>query len=293
MARIHTSPDEANSAWEEVIHHNVPLDVDVAERALQKMIDDVLQKPIGEMNAPLIEKCESLLWHIAQKKRPDLRLPEKPDPNRLLASLRKAEYKRRQRRRVFSRASIAIPMVFLILITGELLLAKRGFDTYDSADEQQLMVQGINVDPGLVEHGVADSSGDLQTITTSEINDLETFLGYVPQMPTWLPDGWTLKSINATKWPQRTMFSIEYSNDTNSGLLVYSYTHYEDIGRARLVLEQNAQSEKVQTPSGKDIFITKNYEATTCLWIDGLDVFTIMGVLDLSIMENIADATGG
>ena len=62
-----------------------------------------------------------------------------------------------------------------------------------SHDHEQIVYDGTMTMPGLSEVAGADAQTDtVQELTTKNWDEAVAFLGYVPEMPTRIPDGWVL-----------------------------------------------------------------------------------------------------
>ena len=87
----------------------------------------------------------------------------------------------------------AVALLVAVLTGADILLTKRQINVSHSPDHEQIVYDGTMTMPGISEVAGADAQTDtVQELTTKNWDEAVAFLGYVPEMPTWIPDGWVL-----------------------------------------------------------------------------------------------------
>lgn len=176
--------------------------------------------------------------------------------------------------RGFLRNAVSPSMIKrILLVTGALVIIALGTDILlrhqwleagQSPDEQQYVISGQEANPGVVNQGIADNAGQAKTISTTDLSEAETVLGFTPLIPSWLPDGWTVESYYV-RIASATTFRIQYFEDQDVGLLRFSVTVYPDMERALREFEQ-AKAGTVTLCNGWSVYIAENVDRCVAVW---------------------------
>ena len=177
--------------------------------------------------------------------------------------------------RIIKRVLLVTGALVIIVLGLEILLHHQWLEGVQSPDEQQYVITGQELDPGLVDEGLADNAGQSQTITTVNLDDVVNMLGYTPLVPTWVPDGWNLESYYV-RIASATSFRIQYQNEQEEDLLKFSITVYPDMERALREFEQEKSG--TETPcNGWNVYIAENIERCIVVWQDDTICYSLTG----------------
>ena len=177
--------------------------------------------------------------------------------------------------RIIKRVLVVTGALVIIVLGLEILLHRQWLEGIQSPDEQQYVITGQELDPGLVDEGLADNAGQPQTITTTDLNEAVNMLGYTPLMPTWLPERWTVESYYVRN-ASATIFRIQYQSAQGDELLRFGATVYPDIERALLEFEQ-AKSGTETLCNGWSVYITQNVGKCIVVWQTDTTCYSLTG----------------
>lgn len=187
--------------------------------------------------------------------------------------------------RGFLRSAVSPRMIKrVLLVTGALVIVALGTDILlrhqwleagQSPDEQQYVISGQEADPGVVNQGIADNAGQAKTISTTDLSEADTVLGYTPLIPSWLPDGWAVESYYV-RIASATIFRVQYQNAQAEGLLRFGITIYPDIERALLEFEQVKAGAETQC-NGWTVYIAQNVDRCVAVWQVNTACYSLSG----------------
>jgi len=166
--------------------------------------------------------------------------------------------------RIIKRVLLATGALVIVVLGLEILLHHQWLEGVQSPDEQQYVITGQELDPGLVDEGLADNAGQSQTITTKDLDEAVNMLGYTPLIPTWLPNGWTVESYYV-RTASAVTFRVQYQNEQEEDLLKFSITIYSDIERALREFEQ-AKTGTETTCNSWNVYIAENVGRCIAVW---------------------------
>lgn len=179
---------------------------------------------------------------------------------------------------VIMRSLLVASVLMVVLFGVEILFNREWLSGNSTQDEQQYIISGQTIDPGLVDEGKADDSmTDPQSITTTNLDEAVEALGFVPVMPQWIPDGWELLPYYASKTASSERFVATYAHDEQDYNLVYQTVYYYDAERASAAFEQNRTGEEIDLANGKTVYISENFNDTTCVWYESLACYSLAG----------------
>lgn len=99
---------------------------------------------------------------------------------------------RSKKQNVLWRGALAAFALIVLAVGVEMLLHREWLEGASTDDGQQYVVQGQEMDPGIISEGIADNEPHIGELTTTNLDEAIKFLGFDPDLPTWMPDGWKL-----------------------------------------------------------------------------------------------------
>ena len=262
---------------------------DEMERRLEAAIAAEIAKDDSTLNAEMIRVCTSMLWQL----RTHGKEPFVDDTQEALVRFKKrvaVREKKTRQRRVVIRVAAATVAIFLMGIGIEAFVNRGWLEGAQSPDEQQYVISGQEIDPGLIGESQADNAGQSQTITTTDLNEAVSVLGYTPPMPTWLPDGWAVENYYANHIGNITSFGIRYQRAPDEDLLRFSITTYSDVESAIYEFEQGKTGIETQC-NGWTVYISENTDAPMAVWREDTACYSITGPISkdelLQIIQSI------
>ncbi|MDL2318148.1 DUF4367 domain-containing protein, partial [Eubacteriales bacterium OttesenSCG-928-A19] len=171
------------------------------------------------------------------------------------------------RRRAITVASVAASLLVLFIV-GDGVLHREWLTGDSSRDDQQYIVEGHELDPGLVSISDADGIADEKSITTDDLRAVEDFMGFFPAQPTWLPAGWTLMEYRCVKNEDFLRSTTVFQHPTNEYRIIYEVKVYSDTATARDEIEQNSSGASYSI-NGHSVYLVDNYDMVTAVWLEG------------------------
>lgn len=225
-------------------------------------IETEAAKPAKEMNDAWLTACSELMASADQDK-----LAKVPDHaerirSKLVEAIRK-DQKVQQKRLAYRMATAAA--CFLIIFAG-VSFSKQWFRATQSPDEQVYNLMGQKVEIQTGNQAAADGDEAWRECETTSFQELCDFLGYVPQMPTWIPEGWRLNSYYAVIDGESQQISVAYEHPEHKYLLTYDYLQADDVSNISVDFYQDGAGKRVQLQNGLDIYLTTNTDDPVAVW---------------------------
>ena len=225
-------------------------------------IETEAAKPAKEMNDAWLTACSELMASADQDKLAKVSDHAERIRSKLVEAIRK-DQKAQQRRLAYRMATAAA--CFLIIFAG-VSFSKQWFRATQSPDEQVYNLLGQKVEIQTGNQAAADGDEAWRECETTSFQELCDFLGYVPQMPTWIPEGWRLNSYYAVIDGESQQISVAYEHPEHKHLLTYDYLQADDISNISVDFYQDGAGKRVQLQNGLDIYLTTNTDDPVAVW---------------------------
>ncbi len=225
-------------------------------------IETEAAKPAKEMNDAWLTACSELMASADQDKLAKVSDHAERIRSKLVEAIRK-DQKAQQRRLAYRMATAAA--CFLIIFAG-VSFSKQWFRATQSPDEQVYNLMGQKVEIQTGNQAAADGDEAWRECETTSFQELCDFLGYVPQMPTWIPEGWRLNSYYAVIDGESQQISVAYEHPEHKYLLTYDYLQADDVSNISVDFYQDGAGKRVQLQNGLDIYLTTNTDDPVAVW---------------------------
>lgn len=243
-------------------------------RRLEELVRLELEKGGEESDVELITQAEDLLQEMLAK---DAQPIESREAETKAAVLRRiAVEKKRQHIRKAALKVASVAAAFMVLLIGDGILNRGWFKNYSTPDGQQYVVQGQEMDPGIISEGIADNEPRTGELTTTNLDEAIKFLGFEPDLPTWIPDGWMLTSYEVGVITDETIIKATYAKADD--MIVYIQKRYADLDNAYASFEQNAEGH-VTIIGNTEVYCSENINRARYNWKKDNDVFSLAGKL--------------
>lgn len=227
---------------------------------LLQAIKQEIQKPDAEIDDAWIDACEQLMDSIEQPQE----WPDHRQEN--WAAIQTGMRKARRDARIRQAVRVACVAACLMLMLVGVSYSRQWFQGEQSPDEQVYTLSGQQVEIGTATQAVADGNETWRECETADFQELCDFLGYVPQMPTWVPEGWQLNSYYAVIDWHSQQISVAYENLEQKYLLIYEAIQAEDISNISVDFYQDGAGERVHLQNGLDIYLATNTGDPVAVW---------------------------
>ena len=246
--------------------------------ALAEEIKKELQKSAEEVDVEYVLACQRLIASLHPKKAAQAESHAEHNFQAAHAKLQQEKHSVQKGRKRAIRYGFAVAFLLVVLAGADILLTKRQINVSYSPDHEQIVYDGTMTMPGILEMAGADIQGDaVQELTTKNWDEAVAFLGYVPEMPTWIPDGWVLDEYYCAIFKSFSIFDVTYCHQDSHEDLVYSIERYYGSEPLHGVFEQDGIGYEVVTATGQQLYITSNIGSSVILWHDGSNVNSVIG----------------
>lgn len=243
-------------------------------RRLEELVRLELEKGGEKSDVELITQAEDLLQEMLAK---DAQPIESREAETKAAVLRRiAVEKKRQHIRKAALKVASVAAAFMVLLIGDGILNRGWFKKYSTPDGQQYVVQGQEINPGIISEGVADYEPRTGELATANLDEAIKFLGFEPDLPTWIPDGWMLTSYEVGVITDETIIKATYAKADD--MIVYIQKRYADLDNAYASFEQNAEGH-VTIIGNTEVYCSENINRARYNWKKDNDVFSLAGKL--------------
>lgn len=246
--------------------------------ALAEEIKKELQKSAEEVDIEYVLACQRLIASLHSKEAAQAESHAEHNFEVAHAKLQQEKHSVQKGRKRAIRYGFAVAFLLVVLAGADILLTKRQINVSYSPDHEQIVYDGMMTMPGILEMAGADIQGDaVQELTTKNWDEAVAFLGYVPEMPTWIPDGWVLDEYYCAIFKSFSIFDVTYCHQDSHEDLVYSIERYYGSEPLHGVFEQDGIGYEVVTATGQQLYITSNIGSSVILWHDGSNVNSVIG----------------
>ena len=246
--------------------------------ALAEEIKKELQKSAEEVDIEYVLACQRLIASLHPKKAAQAESHAEHNFQAAHAKLQQEKHSVQKGRKRAIRYGFAVAFLLVVLAGADILLTKRQINVSYSPDHEQIVYDGMMTMPGILEMAGADIQGDaVQELTTKNWDEAVAFLGYVPEMPTWIPDGWVLDEYYCAIFKNFSIFDVTYSCQGFNEYLAYSIEHYYGSEPLHGTFEQDGIGYETFTATGQRLYITSNTGSSVILWHNGSNVNSVIG----------------
>lgn len=258
--------------------------------ALAEAIKRELQKGAEEVDIEYVAACQRLMESLNQEKA--ARIESHADQNyaAIQAKLRKEKHPIRGRS-VIQYVFAAICLLVLLL-GADILLTRRQINIGYSPDNERIIYDGTVIRPGIVEIAGADDIDreEVQELTTADWNEGVDFLGFAPEIPTWIPDEWKLDDYYCVILESFSWFVATYSHEGSDEVLQYSMEYYFGSEPLYGSYEQDGVGYELTTIGGKRIYVTSNMGSNVVFWHDNESISAITGPITTQEMIKMIES---
>lgn len=246
--------------------------------ALAEEIKKERQKSAEEVDIEYVLACQRLIASLHPKKAAQAESHAEHNFQAAHAKLQQEKHSVQKGRKRAIRYGFAVAFLLVVLAGADILLTKRQINVSYSPDHEQIVYDGMMTMPGILEMAGADIQGDaVQELTTKNWDEVVAFLGYVPGMPTWIPDGWVLDEYYCAIFKNFSIFDVTYSCQGFNEYLAYSIEHYYGSEPLHGTFEQDGIGYETFTATGQRLYITSNTGSSVILWHNGSNVNSVIG----------------
>lgn len=188
------------------------------------------------------------------------------------------------------RLATAMCLALVFLCVG-LFIPEGWIITHQTEDEGQYIMQGIETPSGF--GSVADAGPALDHIgiyDTTSWQEVVCLMGGKPQVPHWLPSGWTILTYTVSLTDVSSGLTIIYLHDETGGSLLFQSTTFFDLSSLYSYIEQNSEGVVTELADGTKVYITDNIDNATATWHSTHSTYLLSGDVTKDKLVRIVDS---
>lgn len=251
---------------------------------LSNAVEQEYQKPVNEQDAAFLFACQDILDEMRTGK---VYVSRKEECKKALKQRLSQEVRQRSKKQnVLWRGALAAVALIVLAVGVEMLLHREWFEGASTDDGQQYVVQGQEMDPGIISEGIADNEPRTGELTTTNLDEAIKFLGFEPDLPTWMPEGWKPAGYDVVILADEKRFRVQYTNSNTNTKFVYSQILYTQMEEAYASFEQNSNGQSFEIGKIK-IYQSVNTDKKRYNWTLDNSVFSLAGDVDYDTVYQI------
>lgn len=187
-------------------------------------------------------------------------------------------------------ASVVVSILVLVVLSNA-AFHWNWFVGSPTADQQQYVIKGRQVDLSLISKCIAEHSPDSTSFSTTNWNEMVDYLGFEPEV---FQDTEAIQMIkcNARVMSSEIQISVVYKELTTEKSIVFQSIFCTDINDAYMTYEQESGYKREIADIGV-LYVSSNHANSAYVWIKDNVIFSILGDIDDSLAEMMIRTIGG
>lgn len=187
-------------------------------------------------------------------------------------------------------ASVVVSILVLVVLSNA-AFHWNWFVGSPTADQQQYVIKGHQVDLSLISKCIAEHRPDSTRFSTTNWNEMVDYLGFEPEV---FQDTEAIQMIkcNARVMSSEIQISVVYKELTTEKSIVFQSIFCTDINDAYMTYEQESGYKREIADIGV-LYVSNNHANSAYIWIKDNVVFSILGDIDDSLAEMMIRTIGG
>lgn len=256
-------------------------------KRLNSAIDREYQKKKGADMA-FVAACENLLDKLLGGDK----TPFVSHTDKYLSEIRRNTVVRtKPKARPMVRLAAVVVSVLVLVVLSDAAFHWNWFVGSPTADQQQYVTKGHQVDLSLISKCIAEHSPDSTSFSTTNWDEMVDYLGFEPEV---FQDTEAIQMIkcNARVMSSEIQISVVYKELTTEKSIVFQSIFCTDINDAYMTYEQESGYKQEIADIGV-LYVSNNHANSAYIWIKDNVVFSILGDIDDSLAEMMIRTIGG
>lgn len=256
-------------------------------KRLNSAIDREYQKKKGADMA-FVAACENLLDKLLGGDK----TPFVSHTDKYLSEIRRNTVVRtKPKARPMVRLASVVVSILVLVVLSNAAFHWNWFVGSPTADQQQYVIKGHQVDLSLISKCIAEHSPDSTSFSTTNWNEMVDYLGFEPEV---FQDTEAIQMIkcNARVMSSEIQISVVYKELTTEKSIVFQSIFCTDINDAYMTYEQESGYKREIADIGV-LYVSNNHANSAYIWIKDNVVFSILGDIDDSLAEMMIRTIGG
>lgn len=256
-------------------------------KRLNSAIDREYQKKKGADMA-FVAACENLLDKLLGGDK----TPFVSHTDKYLSEIRcNTVVRTKPKARPMVRLAAVVVSILVLVVLSNAAFHWNWFVGSPTADQQQYVIKGHQVDLSLISKCIAEHSPDSTSFSTTNWNEMVDYLGFEPEV---FQDTEAIQMIkcNARVMSSEIQISVVYKELTTEKSIVFQSIFCTDINDAYMTYEQESGYKREIADIGV-LYVSNNHANSAYIWIKDNVVFSILGDIDDSLAEMMIRTIGG
>lgn len=187
-------------------------------------------------------------------------------------------------------ASVVVSILVLVVLSNA-AFHWNWFVGSPTADQQQYVIKGHQVDLSLISKCIAEHSPDSTSFSTTNWNEMVDYLGFEPEV---FQDTEAIQMVecDAQIMSSEIHINVVYKEKASEKNIVFQSVFCTDIDDAYMTFEQESGYKREIADIGV-LYVSNNHANSAYIWIKDNVVFSILGDIDDSLAEMMIRTIGG
>ena len=180
---------------------------------------------------------------------------------------------------------------FVWQLQCSVLIPNGKIDITPSADDEQYIIQGHSIQSTNSIANAGPSLDHLGSYDTTDWQEVVRLMGGTPQIPQWLPEGWSVTRYSIDLMDSFSALEIKYENNERSEeWLSYTLFVYFSIDDMYNAVEKDRNGTEILLNNGKKVYMFGNLGTQDIMWIEGQNEFNLSGNIENRYMLQMAES---
>ena len=237
-------------------------------------IENELNRPTKEVNMAYVKICEELLSSLSADDESLVDQYYIRNHRSIRKVLGKSHFSQRRlpKFKLVTAFCLAAAMLFAVV-----LIPNGKIEITPSADDEQYIIQGHSI----------QSTNSIAT----DWQEVVRLMGGTPQIPQWLPEGWSVTRYSIDLMDSFSALEIKYENNERSEeWLSYTLFVYFSIDDMYNAVEKDRNGTEILLNNGKKVYMFGNLGTQDIMWIEGQNEFNLSGNIENRYMLQMAES---
>ena len=187
-------------------------------------------------------------------------------------------------------ASVVVSILVLVVLSGA-AFHWNWFVGSPTADQQQYVIKGHQVDLSLISKCIAEHSPDSTSFSTTNWDEMVDYLGFEPEV-FQDTEAIQMTGCDAQIMSSEIHINVVYKEKATEKNIVFQSVFCTDIDDAYMTFEQESGYKREIADIGV-LYVSNNHANSAYIWIKDNVVFSILGDIDDSLAEMMIRTIGG
>ena len=189
------------------------------------------------------------------------------------------------------RLAAVVVSILVLVVLSNAAFHWNWFVGSPTADQQQYVIKGHQVDLSLISKCIAEHRPDSTSFSTTNWNEMVDYLGFEPEV---FQDTEAIQMVecDAQIMSSEIHINVVYKEKASEKNIVFQSVFCTDIDDAYMTFEQESGYKREIADIGV-LYVSNNHANSAYIWIKDNVVFSILGDIDDSLAEMMIRTIGG